>query len=134
MPILQIHDLVPRSRAAVDPRLVLPMLGERAIRALWQVAGVARYDEALMIVGDEAAERVENLARSSDLISGALLRDLFSQVAQIIWGEFTAREAGRETPWVIMRAIDSSWCEVETEDAGVLDRIRANFADVRMGS
>ena len=132
MPTLQIHDLVPHSRVVVDPRLVLPMLGERAIRASWQVAGVARYDEALMIVGDEAAERVENLARSLDRISGALLRDLLSQVAQVIWGEFTAHEAGQETPWVIVRAIDSSWCEVETDDAGVLNLIRETFADVRM--
>ncbi len=98
MPTIQIHDLVPHSRAVVDPRLVLPMLGERAIRASWQVAGVARYDEALMIVGDEAAGRLENLAQSSDRISGALLHDLLSQVAQVIWGEFTAHEANRETP------------------------------------
>lgn len=132
MPTLQIHDLEPQHAAVVDPRLVLPMLGERAIRASWQVAGVTRYAEALMIVGDEAAERLENLARSSDRISGALLRDLLSQVAQVIWGEFTAHDAGRDTPWVILRAIDSSWCEIETDDADVLDRVRETFADVRM--
>ncbi len=134
MPILQIHDLEPQHSAVVDPRRVLPMLGERAIRASWQVGGVARYDEALMIVGAEAAERLEHLARSSDRISGALLRNLLSQVAQVIWGEFTAHETGRDTPWVIVRAIDSSWCEIETDDRGVLNCVAGNFADVRMAT
>lgn len=133
MRVLQIHDCVPHSRAVVDPRTVIPLLGERAVRATWQVAGVTRYDEALMIVGNEETERLETLARSSDRISGALLCDLLSQVAQVIWGEFTAHEAGQDTPWVIIRAVDSSWCEVETDDAGVLDRIRETFTDVRTG-
>jgi hypothetical protein len=133
MPTLQIHDFEPRHAAVVDPRVVLPLLGERAILASWQIAGVARHDEALMIVGDEAAERLENLARSSDRISGTLLRDLFERITQVIWGEFTAYEAHQDRPWVIVRAIDSSWCEIETDDVGVLDRVRETFADVRMG-
>jgi hypothetical protein len=85
-----------------------------------------------MIVGDEAAERLEHLARSPDRISGTLLRDLLSRAAQVIWGEFAAYEDDRDTPWVIVRAIDSSWCEVETDDIAVLDRIRETFVDVRM--
>ena len=85
-----------------------------------------------MIVGDEAAARLDHLARSSDRISGTLLRDLLSQVAQVIWGEFTAHEDGRDTPWVIVRAIDSSWCEVETDDAVVLNRVCETFVDVRV--
>ena len=133
MPTLQIHDLLPHSRAVVDPCTIIPLLGERAVRAKWQLADVARYDEALMIVGDEAAEHLEHLARSSDRIAGTLLCDLLCRVSQVIWGEFTAHEEGRDTPWVIVRAIDSSWCEVETDDAGVLDRVRETFVDVRMG-
>ena len=132
MPTLKIHYFALHSRAVVDPCTVIPLLGERAVRARWQLAGVARYDEAFMIVGHEAAERLEHLARSSDRISGTLLLDLLSRVAQVIWGEFTAHENGQDTPWVIVRAIDSSWCEVETDDIGVLDRVRETFVDVRM--
>ncbi|WP_129219386.1 hypothetical protein [Lichenibacterium ramalinae] len=47
-------------------------------------------------------------------------------------GEFTAHENGQDTSWVTVRAIDSSWCEVETDDIGVLDRVRETFVDVRM--
>ncbi len=108
------------------------MLGERATRASWQVAGVARYDGALLIVGDEAAEQLENLARSSDRFSGALLSDLLNRVAQVIWGESVAYENGQDKPWVIVRAIDSSWCEVETDEMGIVDRVREIFVDVRL--
>ena len=132
MPTLQIHDFVPYSGAVVGPCTLIPLLGDRAVRARWQIAGVARFDEPLMIVGDEAAERLEYLARASDRIAGALLRELLSQVAQVIWGEFTAHEADRDTPWVMVRAIDSSWCEIETDDVGILDRVRGSFVDVRM--
>ena len=129
MPTLQIHDLEPQHTAVVDPRLVLPMLGERAIRASWQVAGVARFNEALFATG-EGATHLEALCRSLKRVSGVVLSQIFGQVEQVIWGEFSAYD-GEGTPWVILRAIDSSWCEVETDDVGILVRIRENFTDVR---
>lgn len=131
MQTLQIHDLLPLTCIVIDPRAVLTMLGERAIHADWQVAGVARYHEAIMVTGDEAADRLEALSQSPGRVPGALLSKLFHQTAQIIWGEFTAFEEGKDVPWVIVRAIDSSWCEVETGDTSVLDRVRETFADVR---
>lgn len=131
MPVLQIHDLLLSKHIVVDPRVVLTMLGERASRASWLVAGVARYDEAIMIVGDEAADRLEALSQSQTLVPGALLSELVHQTTQIIWGEFRAYEEGRTAPWVIIRAIDSSWCDVETHDEDVLDLVRGSFTDVR---
>jgi hypothetical protein len=126
MQTLQIHDLRPSNRIVVDPRVVLTMLGERAARASWRVAGVARYDEAFMVTGDEAADRLEALSQSQSRVSGALLSQLVHQVVQIIWGEFTAYEE-----LVIIRATDSSWCEVETDDEEVLSCVRRTFVDVR---
>ncbi|MEA1831297.1 hypothetical protein U8607_04295 [Methylobacterium durans] len=134
MQTLQIHDLLPSKDVVVDPRAVLTMLGERAIRASWEVAGVARYDEAVMIVGDEAADRLEALSGSRSRVSGTLLSELVHQTAQVIWGEFTAYEEGEDAPWVTVRAIDSSWCEVETDDEDVLDHVRRTFADVRVSA
>jgi hypothetical protein len=131
MPILQIHDILPSEHAVVDPRVVLTMLGERASGASWQVAPVTRYGEAVMIIGDEAADRLEALSHSQSLVSGTLLSDLVHQTGQIIWGEFRAYEEGATAPWVIIRAIDSTWCEVETHDEHVLDLVRRSFMDVR---
>ncbi|NEU11566.1 hypothetical protein G3T14_05420 [Methylobacterium sp. BTF04] len=131
---LQIHDFLPSKDVVVDPHAVLTMLGERAIRSSWQVAGVARYDEAVMVVGDEAADRLKALSKSRARVSGIRLTELFDQTVQIIWGEFTAFEVGEVAPWVVIRAIDSSWCEVETNDEEVLDRVRQDFEDVRTDS
>jgi hypothetical protein len=131
MQTLQIHDYLRSELSVVDPRAVFAMLGERAVHASWQVAGVARYDEACMITGDEAADRLEALSQSQDRVSGALLSQFFLQIAQVIWGEFTAYEGEEVTPWVTTRAIDSSWCEVETDDAEVLNCVRRIFVDVR---
>jgi hypothetical protein len=130
MPVLQIHDRLPLGRVAVDPRVVLTMLGERASCASWQVGGVAPDDEALMVVGD-AADRLEALAHSQSLVSGTLLSELLQQTLQIIWGEFRAFREGETAPWVIVRAVDSTWCEVETHDEDVLDLVRQSFTDVR---
>ncbi|NEU13291.1 hypothetical protein G3T14_14290 [Methylobacterium sp. BTF04] len=129
MRTLQIHDLEPQHAAVVDPRLVLPMLGERAIRASWQVAGVARFDEPFFATG-EGATHLEALCQSLKRVSGVVLSQIFGRVRQVIWGEFSAYD-GDGTPWVILRAIDSSWCEVETDDVGILDRVRETFADVQ---
>lgn len=132
MPILQIHDLWPSQLIVVDPRHVLAMLGERALSASWQVAGVTRYREALFVTGEQAADRLEALAQSQSRVSGTHLNELVHQTIQVIWGEFAAYEEGRDQPWVIIRAIDSSFCEVETDDEVVLDHVRQTFADVRL--
>jgi hypothetical protein len=131
MPVLQIHDILPSEHIVVDPRVVLTMLGERASRASWQVAGVARHDEAVMIVGDEAADRLEALSHSQSFVSGTLLCELVHQTVQIIWGEFRAYEEGGTAPWLLVRAIDSTWCEIGTQDKDVLDLVRRSFTDVR---
>ncbi|MEE7494853.1 nucleotidyltransferase family protein [Methylobacterium oryzae] len=133
MQILQIHDFLPAKPIVVDPRAVLPILGQRAIRANWEVAGVARHGKGLIVTGDDAVDRLEALSRSAVRIPGGLLVELIDQTAQVIWGEFTAFEEGKEAPWVILRAIDSTWCEVETDDESVLDQVRRTFADVRAG-
>jgi hypothetical protein len=131
MQTLQIHDFLPSERIVIDPRAVFAMLGERAVRASWRVAGVARYGNAVMITGDEAADCLEALSQSQDRVSGALLSQFFLQIVQVIWGEFRAYEGEEVAPWVILRAIDSSWCEVETDDAEVLNCVRRTFVDVR---
>lgn len=130
MPTLRIHDHQLHHAAVVDPRLLLPMLGERALRASWEVAGVARFDEPLFATG-EGASQLEALCQPSKRISGVMLSQIFGRVEQIIWGEFSAYDDGDGTPWVILRAIDSSWCEVQTNDRGVLDFVHSTFADIR---
>ncbi len=63
MPVLQMFDRQqPSGLVVVDPRDLLTLLGERGRQASWRVSGVTRYDEDLMIVGDEAAQRLYALS------------------------------------------------------------------------
>jgi hypothetical protein len=62
-------------------------------------------------------------------IVGAELLSSLPNLLQVIDGEFRAFEAGRE-PWVIVRAFDSSWWEVESEDGVALSAIRERFQNI----
>jgi hypothetical protein len=135
MTILQIKDMEQaRNVLAVDLRDVLVVLGARASGSVWQVDGVVRANQALMVVGDAAADRLEELAQSHQRVSGVQLRKLAHAVRQVIWGEFRAYESEDERPWVIVRAIDSDSYEVETHDDMALARITAAFTDIRTQS
>jgi hypothetical protein len=61
------------------------------------------------------------------LISGELLIDLARQGVQIIDGEPIAYRGGEEVRWLVIRAVDSTWWDVETDDEEVLTRIQAAF-------
>ena len=60
-------------------------------------------------------------------------RELVSGIEQflpVIDGEFVAIESDRELPSVVLRAVDSSWWEIISHDAEVLDAIRKRFRQV----
>jgi len=53
-------------------------------------------------------------------------------VDQVIKGVFEAHRANNYgTPLVTVRAVDSSWWEVYSDDSGVHQTLRAKFMDVR---
>jgi hypothetical protein len=60
------------------------------------------------------------------------MRDLSRSIMQVIWGEFRAYEDVHVSKaWVVIRAIDSSFYEVASNDPAVHDAIRGAFRDVR---
>ena len=54
-----------------------------------------------------------------------------AQVAQVIDGEFSAILPGETEPWLVIRAVDSSWWEVFSANGRVFDALRLRFTDVR---
>ncbi len=114
-----------------DLRDILAEMGSRAVDACWEISDVASYGEELDATGDGAG-RLESLAISTTRIAGAELIELAKNISQVIWGEFRAYDERRaDTPWAIIRAIDSSFYEVSSSDPSVIGQIRATFADVR---
>ncbi len=134
MTIFEIHDMrADRYVLAVDLRHVLAALNERAASSEWEAGAVTADDENLWAVGDDGAVReLEALAASGERLSGATLTALANRIDQVIWGEFRAFDRAASSPWVVVRAIDSTFYEIESDDPFVAEAIRSAFNDVRV--
>lgn len=101
---------------------VLNALGPRVARSTWAIEGLnyVSHDETDIPVlhGGDGAR-----------VLGTELLSSLPNLLQVIDGEFRAFEAGGE-PWVILRAVDSSWWEVVSEDRAALSAIRDQFRNV----
>ena len=119
---VMIKDLMPDRRVlAVDLRHVLSVLSPRAVASEWRVREV-------WAEGD-AKPRLEALD-GSELIAGQRLAALALDVSQIIDGEFSAFDPGRNAPWVVIEAVDSTYYAVRSDDSSVLAQVRSAFHDV----
>jgi hypothetical protein len=134
MPTLQIHDmLTDHGVLAVDLRHVLAALKQRAANAGWEIGAVTAFEEDLWAIGDEdAVLKLGAMATSGERVPGQILKALANKISQVIWGEFRAFDHAKLTPWVIIRAIDSSFYEVQSEDLDVIKSIWSAFTDVRI--
>jgi hypothetical protein len=102
-----------------DLRDVLDALGPRAARSRWHYSGLC-YTSA-------SGQDIEAFERSpGDLIDGTQLIAAAQQLQQVIDGHFEAFE-NENTPWVVVRAVDSAWWEVWSDDHAVLDAVRSRF-------
>ena len=100
---------------------VLAALGQRARDCVWRGRNIqyVSRDER-----DVAA--MQSLAEGWE-VSGTDLLDGIAQVLQVVDGQFEATVPGGESPSVVIRAIDSSWWEVLSDDAEVQVAIRRRF-------
>jgi hypothetical protein len=101
---------------------VLDALGPRVVRSAWTIEGlnyVSRDETDIPVLHSGEGERV----------LGAELLSILPNLLQVIDGEFRAFEAEGE-PWVTLRAVDSSWWDVVSEDSAALSAIRDQFHNV----
>jgi hypothetical protein len=63
---------------------------------------------------------------AGELVDGAELLAATERLQQVIDGRFEGLE-NQNTPWVVVRAVDSSWWEVLSNDQAVLDSVRGRF-------
>jgi hypothetical protein len=104
-----------------DLAQVLLALGEPAAQSRWKCSRlhyVSNDDCDIDVL--EQASAPNGSVRGADLVNG------IQQLAQVIDGDFEATDAaGRQ--WVLVRAVDSSWWEVWSEDESVLGAVRNTF-------
>jgi hypothetical protein len=78
----------------------------------------------------ENAERLYELSEEGESVSGKELVEIVAGIFQTIDGEFEAYRDGKEDPWLVVNAVDSSWFEVFSVDSAVLESIKSSFQDV----
>lgn len=140
MMTVRIHDLT-EGVLSLDLRDLLHLLGPHALESTWVVSPVKLsystpdhidFIEDTFEATGQGAGQLEEYARNRSVVSGTVLSDLAKTTVQVIWGEFTAFLPTQEKLWVAIRAIDSSFFEVSTEDTMVIDRIKATYKNVRV--
>ncbi len=135
MTTLRIYDLKDQV-LALDLRDVLRVLAPQSLQTSWIVSRVksSKPEHEWFEATGEGGEQLEALAQIESRVSGADLADLAENTQQVIWGEFTGLAP---TPpgniWVIIRAVDSTFYEIETDDETVLSKIASTYRDIRIG-
>jgi hypothetical protein len=110
-----------------DLKDVLVAIGQPALETYWTAGPVERTGEMLDATG---ANRplLEALVQSGERVDGHRLLELAQGIHQTIWGEFRGYETPTSPgPWIIVVAFDSTWFEVHTDNAAVLEALRARF-------
>src|SRR5690242_19324381 len=123
MEAVTIHDEKPSRVLDVDLIDVLQLCEQEALSSSWRIRNV----DCLGVLMEEFMR----LGDANATISGAELLRLAAGVYQIIEGDFEAYRPGADRFWLVVRAIDSSFYVVITDDAELLDRVQTHFSDVR---
>ncbi len=134
MAILRIYDLK-ENALALDLRDLLRLLTPRSLQANWTVSTAKSSKpghEWFEATG--GGEQLEKLAQDDARLSGSDLAALAEKTQQVIWGEFVGSgPLQSDETWVTIRAIDSTFYEIDTDDEAVLSKISSTYKDVRTG-
>jgi hypothetical protein len=127
MPAIRIHGNDVGCALAFDLKEILAALGPRGLTAYWSVGDVASRGGHLDATG-EGAVALERLAKSGERIIGGRLAQIADSVRQVIWGEFKGYDDKlADIPRLVVIAFDSSWWEIQSADATLLDRVAKSF-------
>jgi hypothetical protein len=120
---ITILDRDERGTMAVELNELLQLVGPPVRESDWELKNVE-------CVGGSAATDCHRLSNSGQRISGDQVIRLAAGVDQFIDGEFEAYRKDAPRPWLIIRAVDSSAYDVESEDTRLLRRIQERFRNV----
>ncbi|MGR6431014.1 hypothetical protein ACU5AY_08860 [Rhizobium sp. PAMB 3174] len=135
MKTLRVYDMKDQV-LALDLRDLLRLLAPLSLEAHWVVSTVksSKPGHEWFEATGEGGERLEGFAQDNGQLSGSDLAALAENTRQVIWGEFVGSlPAQSDRPWVIIRAVDSTFYEIVSDDETVLNRIGSAYRDVRMG-
>jgi hypothetical protein len=99
---------------------ILSALGPRVAASRWSCRNLSYVSK------DERDIDPLDRAASGGSVEGRDLLSALPQLLQVLDGEFLGTE-GLPQPWVVIRAVDSGWWEVRSEDQSALESIRRRF-------
>jgi hypothetical protein len=123
---LRIADLAEGGHLAFDLKEILAAIGPAVSTSRWLCT-----DLWCIPFGEPDDQALEACYRTGSFIGGEELVELAAQTRQVVDGTFRAFRESAEQPWLILRAVDSSFWEVFSDDAATLDKLRVRFQDVR---
>ncbi len=135
MATLRIYDIESHI-LALDLRDLLRLLAPRSLHANRTVSTVksSKPGHEWFEATGEGGAQLEMLAQDDTRLSGSDLVSLAEKTRQVIWGEFIGSLPDVSGgSWVTIRAVDSTFYEIETDDETVLNKIRSTYKDVRGG-
>jgi hypothetical protein len=101
----------------------------KVLAALGRAAGKSRWscsDLNFVSKDDKVLPLLERASSVGQPVSGRELIESADQVQQVIDGQFTGVDEEGDA-WVVIRAVDSSWWEVWSDNQWVHDAILAHF-------
>jgi hypothetical protein len=105
-----------------DLRDILNIIGDPALTSTWKLSDVE--------ANGNTAEKLHEINDKGSAISGYDLLSLSIDLTQFIDGNFEAFRNEENSPWLVIRAIDSTEFDVETDDDQILQKVRQSFTNV----
>jgi len=121
MKFVTISDKDDRNLLAFDLKDILDALGDRPAGWTWEV-------QDLECTG-HSADELHHIGDTQRRIDDDRLLELVSDLLQTINGTFIGR-AKSEEPSVVIRAVDSSYFDVQSDDVALLRRLQDRFVQV----
>jgi hypothetical protein len=106
---------------------LLTRVGNARVRdSVWTLRGV----EA---AGDPgAAQELAAISQQGLALPGDALIALAERGVQIIDGELVGQRGDAAEPWIVLRGVDSSWWDVESDDEAVLVALRDAYPGAQL--
>lgn len=125
---LSVHDLT-RNTLAFDLRDLVRVLAPASLAAMWTIKAP---EEVAFEATGAGGLRLAELAEVSARITGQELQNIANATTQVIWGNFIGVLPDEpDRTWLVIRAIDSSFYEIETADTAAVEKVKSHFTDVR---
>jgi hypothetical protein len=101
---------------------LLNRIGTAQVRdSVWTLRGVEAAGNP------SSAQELEALSEQGQLVPGDALIELADRGVQVIEGELIGQRRGASEPWILLRGVDSSWWDVETDNEALLTALRAAY-------